>query len=312
MAVVTVTLNPCIDKTFLVERVAPDRQLDARDVRLFPGGGGLNVARAVRELGGEVRALWTCGGHTGGRLAELLDEDGVPHEPVRIEDTIRENLMVTETPSREQYRFGMPGPELREEERAEWGRRLRELSPPPDLAVFSGSLPAGASPGWFGELLRSFPDGTRVVVDTKKEALARALEERVFLVKPNLRELEDVVGRELPGDDEIEEAAGEIVASGGPEVVLVSLGRGGAVLVTAEGAERLPAPTVRLKSRIGAGDSMVGGLVRALDAGRPLRDAAAFGVAAGAAAVMQEGTALCRRGDTDRLYRRTRRRPAER
>jgi 6-phosphofructokinase 2 len=139
------------------------------------------------------------------------------------------------------------------------------------------------------------------VVDTKDAALARALDAGVFLIKPNIHELEQLVGRELAGDRAVAEAAGEIVDRGGAEVALVSLGRGGAMLVTADGVEHLRAPVVPLGSKVGAGDSMVGGLAVALARGRELRDAARYAVAAGAAAVMTPGTELCRAEDVERL-----------
>ncbi|MDX1648599.1 MAG: 1-phosphofructokinase family hexose kinase [Myxococcota bacterium] len=309
MDIVTVTLNPCIDKTFQVERVAPDRKLQAREVRQYPGGGGLNVARAVTKLGGEARALWSCGGPTGDLLRRLLADEGVAETGVAIDGEVRENLIVTETSSSQQYRFGMPGPELTEDDRKRWRETLDGLDPTPAYVVFSGSRPPGAPLDWYGELVRGLPERTRVVVDTKKDALAEALEAGVFLVKPNVRELGDVLDRELEDDDAIEQAASGLVERGAAEVVLVSLGQAGALLVTAEGSERLFAPTVRPRSRVGAGDSTVGGCVLALARGRPLREAVQYGMAAGAATVMTPGTALCRREDTERLYAHVRREP---
>jgi 6-phosphofructokinase 2 len=306
MAVVTVTLNPCIDKTLSVERVVPDQKLGARDVRTYPGGGGLNVARAIHALGGEVCALWSQGGMVGDRLEALIDAEAVPQRPVPIAGEVRENLIVSETSSSQQYRFSLRGPELCEDERARWRRSVEEVSGA-SFVVFSGSLPRDAPVAWYAELIEAVPDGARVVVDSKEAALARACEAGVHLVKPNLHELEQLVGRELSDDDAIEEAASEIVERGGAEIVLVSLGRGGAIVVDATGCEQLAAPSVPLRSKIGAGDSMVGATVLGLDRGWSVHDAAAFGVAAGAAAVMNPGTELCRREDADRLYERMKR-----
>lgn len=307
MTVVTVTLNPCIDKTFSVERVVPDRKLAAENVREYPGGGGINVARVITRLGGDARALWSCGGDTGRRLARLLDAENVPHEPIPIEGEVRENLIATDASSGEQYRFGMPGPLLTDGERAHWVECLQQLPSSARYVVFSGSLPGGMPAEWYGDLLRAVPSGTRVVVDTKRDALRRALQAGVYLIKPNARELGEATGRELSDDEQIERAAREIVERGGAEVVIVSLGRGGALLVTADGIERFSAPSVPVRSKVGAGDSLVGGLVTALDQGRRLEEAASLGVAAGAAAFMTEGTELCRREDTERLARSVRR-----
>lgn len=303
MAIVTVTLNPCIDKTFSVDHVIADRKLACADMHEYPGGGGINAARVATRLGGDARALWSCGGDTGRRLAQLLDAENVPHTPIPVEGRVRENLIITDASTGEQYRFGMPGPPLTEEERARWVERVRSLPSSVRYIVVSGSVPPGTPGKWYVELLHALPSRARVVVDTKRDALRRALDAGVYLIKPNVRELEEVAGRELPDDERIQEAAHEIIGRGGAEAVLVSLGRGGAILATAEAMERIHAPAVPVRSKVGAGDSTVGGLVTALDQGRPLAEAARFGVAAGAAAVMAPGTQLASREDAERLYR---------
>lgn len=312
MSIVTVTVNPCIDKSCVVERVLADRKLAASRVRRDPGGGGLNVARVVSRLGGDVCALWTSGGRVGAALADLLDAEGLSHAEVPIADEVRENLIVGEEESGQQYRFGMPGPALTEDEQARWADELRERAEGARYVVFSGSLPGSASLEWFGRLLAAVPEGVRVVVDTKRGPLQRALEHGVYLVKPNVEELEDIADRELDDEGAILGVAREVIERGGCEVVLVSLGRGGALLVTAEHAERFTSPSVKLRSKIGAGDSMVGGLVQALDAGATLSDATVRGVAAGTAAVMTEGTELCHAKDVHHLLGRVERRGLER
>lgn len=310
MKTVTVTLNPCIDKTFSVERVVADRKLAGQDVQEYPGGGGINVARVITRLGGEVQALWSRGGDIGSRLARLLDAEHVPHVPVPIEGDVRENVIVTDRSTGEQYRFGMPGPRLSDADQKRWLENVRRIPASVEYVVFSGSLPGGVSADWYGELLRAVPRGPRIIVDTKRAALRRALDNGVYLVKPNALELGEIVGREMAHDADIEQAAREIVEAGGAEVVIVSLGRGGAILVTAARVEHVSAPAVPVRSKVGAGDSMVGGLTAALVEKRPLDEAVRFGVAAGAAAVTNEGTALCRREDAERLYQSMRRREA--
>jgi 6-phosphofructokinase 2 len=314
MTVVTVTLNPCIDQTFSVERIVADRKLAGEDVREYPGGGGINVARVISRLGGDVHALWSCGGDTGGRLAQLLDSERVPHTPIPIGGKVRVNLIITDASSGEQYRFGMPGPVLTEEEHARWLDALGRLPSSVRYLALSGSLPGGVSVEAYAELLRAVPGGIRVIVDTKKDALRQAFATGVYLVKPNLNELGEVAGRELTDDEQIERAAREIIEfpaefpgefpgeRRGAKVVLVSLGRAGALLVTADSIERFSTPAVPVRSKVGAGDSMIGGLLAALDQGRPLNEAVRVGVAAGAAAVMRHGTELCRREDVERLY----------
>lgn len=302
MEIVTITLNPCIDKTLRVERVMPERKLPVTRVRRYPGGGGINVARVIGRLGGSAQALWSCGGSTGKLLAELLDREDVSNTPVPMQQDTRENLIITDESSDQQYRLGLPGPGLTPSERSDWQKRLHDRPRPPRFAVFSGSLPEEVPPDWYAELLRSLPPETKVVVDTKRGALAKALEIGVYLIKPNVHELEEVVGRELGDDEQIVEAGRELIRHGGAESLLVSLGRGGAILVSAEDHERLSAPAVKVRSKVGAGDSMVGGLVFALARGLPMGDSARMAIAAGAAAVMTEGTDLCRREDVERIY----------
>lgn len=307
MTIATITLNPCIDKTLSVERVIPDRKLPVTSVRRDPGGGGINVARVVGRLGGESLALWSCGGSNGKVLSRLLDEEGVGHRPVPMEKETRENLIITDESNGAQYRLGIPGPGLTESERSDWLGNVRQWPEPPAYVVFSGSVPEKVSLDWYGELLRAVSSEARVVVDTKRSALAKALDQGVYLVKPNVHELEEVIGRELEDDEQIIDASRDLIRRGGAEVVLVSLGRGGAIITTSNSAERLSAPAVKIRSKVGAGDSMVGGLVFALAQGRSLSDAARMAVAAGAAAVMTEGTDLCHREDVERLYDRVER-----
>lgn len=302
MNIVTVTLNPCIDKTVSVAQVLPDCKLCCRNVRAYPGGGGINVARVVSRLGVPVRAYWSCGGENGRRLGKFLDDEKVPHEPIAIEESTRENLIVREESSGNLFRFGMPGPLLSEAERQRWIQQVRQIPSSVGYVVVSGSLPEGTPPEWYGELLRGIPDGIRIIVDTKQEALRYALEVGVYLIKPNVREMEQLVGRELPDETAIELAVREIIDRGGAEVVILSLGRAGVLLATADRLERIPAPSVRLQSKVGAGDAVVGGLVAALSKGKALPEAARFGVAAGAAAVITEGTELCRKEDAEQLF----------
>lgn len=302
MSIVTVTMNPCIDKTFTVDHVVPDRKLQARDVQRYPGGGGLNVARAIGRLGGRALALWSCGGPNGQLLSQLLEREHVKQRAIPIAGTTRENVIAYESSSDQQYRFGLPGPRLSAGELDTWARSVEGIDPPPAYMVLSGSLPPGVPADWYGRLIDASSEQTRVVVDTKGEALRRALRAGVFLIKPNVSELEEIVGHELDGDEAIERGAREIISRGASTTVLVSLGRAGALLITPDERRFVRAPTVRARSKVGAGDSMVGGLVHGLARGWELVDAVKLGVAAGTAAVMTEGTELCRGEDVRRLY----------
>jgi 6-phosphofructokinase 2 len=300
--ILTLTVNPSVDASCAVDRVVPDRKLRCTRPRREPGGGGINVARAVHILGGEATAVWARGGPTGDLLAQLLDDGKVSHVPVSVSGTIRESLMVYEESSGSQYRFQMPGPELDAESLHRLGRAVTERSPSPQYVVLSGSLPPGVPDDFYARLATAMGPNVRVVVDTSGSPLRRTVERGVFLIKPNLGELADLVGGPLESDGDVMAAARRLLEAEAAHAVAVSLGAGGAMVVTRDGCDHIRSPTVPIRSRVGAGDSMVAGTVLALARGMPVGDAVRFGVAAGASAVMTPGSELCRRDDTERLY----------
>lgn len=304
VSILTVTVNPAIDKYTCVDQVAAERKLRCSEPRRQPGGGGINVSRAIRFLGGDSLALWTRGGPLGDLLAGLLDGEGVTHRPVPIDGMTRENLIVREENSDRHYRFGMPGPRMGPEETDRFLDLVHDLNVDPDFVVASGSLPPGVDDDFFARLAGLARErGWRLVLDTSGRPLEVAVQgEGVYLLKPNLRELRQLAGQELETESAIIEACRGLVRDGCCRVVIASLGAGGALLVTGDRTRRIAAPTVPIRSRIGAGDSMVAGLVLALSRGESIERAALFGVAAGSAAVTTSGTRLCRREETERLF----------
>lgn len=301
--IIAFTMNPAIDKSSSVDHVIAERKLYCKAPRFEPGGGGVNVARAIKKLGGESLLLFPAGGLTGHRLTELLDREGIIHRPLPIEGMIRENLVILDESTGQQYRFGMPGPILRDEE---WKRCLHELSaisPTPDYLVASGSLPPGLPDDFYAQVARSGKDNVaRVIVDASGKALNLALQEGVYLIKPNGREFKDLIGKDIKEESQIKAEARKMVKSGRCEVLVISLGAAGALLVSGNIAEHISAPTVPIVSKVGAGDSMVAGMVLSLARGKALRESVLFGMASGAAAVMTPGSELCRREDAERLY----------
>lgn len=300
--IVTLTLNPAVDKNSTVDQVVAERKLRCGEPRYHPGGGGLNVARAITELGGEATAYWTCGGAIGELLKQSLDDEEIQHHPIGIAAMTRENLIVYERSSDRQYRFGMPGARLSGHEVKTCLDRLQAIDPPPEYLVLSGSLPPGPDDDLYARVAQAMPPSCRVVLDASGTAFKRGLETPVYLIKPNMHELEQLAGRSVKGDAEIREVARSLLDEGRVQVVVTSLGSGGAVLTTTDTHEHIRAPTTKIRSKVGAGDSMVAGMVFALSAGKTVAEAARFGVAAGSAAVMTEGTELCRRKDAERLY----------
>lgn len=304
--IVTLTINPAIDTTTAVDHVVTDRKLRCKPPRHDPGGGGINVARAIRKLDGDSLAVFVAGGPTGQLLQELLRREGVRQLAIPTEAWTRENLYVMEEATRHQYRFIMPGPTLKE---TEWKRCLEAIAALPEKPAYlvaSGSLPPGVPEDFFARVARLAKGmNSRFVLDTHGEPLRLALNEGVYLLKPNLREMWELTGQELRDEAQQSAAAMQLVRAQQCEVVVLSLGPAGALLATATGTERLFAPSVRVQSRVGAGDSMLGGLVFSLAQGKTLRTAVRFGIAAGAAATLNPGTQVCGREDTEHLFEHT-------
>jgi 6-phosphofructokinase 2 len=301
-SVVTVTMNPAVDVSTEVARVVSDDKLRCVSPRYEPGGGGINVARVIGRLGGSATALFPSGGPAGRLLETLLETEGVDSMVVPIRGFTRENLNVVERATGRQFRFVLPGPALAEAEWEECFDRVRSLDPFPSYLVASGSLPPSVPEDFYARLARlARQRGARFVLDASGPALERALDESVFLWKPSLRELQAWAGE--TGSDEAawRRTARRAVEGGHCEIVVLSLGGAGLICASREGEERLAPPAVSVCSAVGAGDSLVAGIVFTLACGRPIGEAVRYGMAAAAAAVMNPGTELCRKRDVDRL-----------
>jgi 6-phosphofructokinase 2 len=303
MKIITLTMNPTIDTSTKVKRILPEKKLRCKTPKFEPGGGGLNVSRAIRNLGGESIAFYTCGGTTGSFINQLLEEEGIDHQPIAVNDTSRENFTATEEETGQQFRFVLPGPKLKKHEWEKVLNEIHSLKNPPEYIVASGSLPPGVPKDFYAEAAKiGKAIGSKVIVDTSGDAIKFAVDEGVFLIKPNINEMKDLMKKDFQNESEIADAAQNLIAHKNTEVVIVSLGSGGALLVTKDSAEHLRAPTVPIKSKVGAGDSTVAGITLHLSKGNDIRDSVLFGIAAGASAVMTPGSELCRKDDTEKLY----------
>lgn len=297
--VVTLTLNPALDISTSVAAVEPWRKLRCEAAQLDPGGGGINVARVVQALGGRAIAVAALGGHVGSEVAAALARQGVPLTRVQTSHGTRQNFAVTERTTGRQFRFIQGGDPMT---RTEWKRCLEVTVTEARSArclVASGSLPAGVPDDFYAQLAhRVAPLNVPIIVDTSGPALLAAILAPVALVKPSVNELQSLVHRELHDASEYEGAARELLSAGQCRAIIVSLGGEGALLVPRDAeAELVRAPAVEVRSTIGAGDSMVGAIALQLARRASLTDALRFGVAAGTAAVLHAGTALCRADD---------------
>jgi 6-phosphofructokinase 2 len=297
----TLTVNPSVDVSASVDRVVPEDKLRCDDPRYDPGGGGINVARVVNVLGGRSLAVWASGGMTGAFLGSLIEAEGVDHVSIGVAGTTRQNVIIYERATGLQYRFGMPGVPLSREEQLACGVAVGERVAESRTLVLSGSLPPDTPVNFYRRIIDRLPAGTRTLVDTSGAALRETIGPGVFLIKPNRREISLLTGCRIE-ESALADAAQGLARDGAAEVVVVSLGGDGVIYATADGGETLRCPDVPIRSKVGAGDSMVGGIAFALARGKDIGRAVRLGLAAGTAAVMSAGTELCRRQDTERLY----------
>lgn len=300
--ILTVTVNPSIDVSAETEAVSPEHKLRCTGVRRDPGGGGINVARVLRRLGAACSALYPAGGVLGQLLQRLLEAEGVPGTALRIAEETRESFTILERASGREYRFVLSGPKLA---RAEWQaciERAAALAGSGTYVVASGSLPAGVPEDFYARLAQAVKaHGSRVVLDTSGPPLAAALDEGVFLVKPNLRELRELTGRPLEAERDWALAAEELVTRGKAQVVALSLGHRGALLAARNATLRAPAIPVKIASTVGAGDSFLAAMVWRLARGAAIEEAFRYSVAGGTAALLAPGTSLAHKDDTERL-----------
>ncbi|HHZ09335.1 MAG TPA: 1-phosphofructokinase family hexose kinase [Rhizobiales bacterium] len=299
--IVTVTLNPTVDLSSDTETVRPVRKVRTRNERFDPGGGGINVARVVAKLGGDVEAVYLAGGEIGTLLDRLLADQGIARHRIPIAGQTRVGYIVHEQSTGLEYRFVPEGPHVTAADCE--ACRAALASRRADYLVCSGSLPGGAPADTYARIADlAVRTGAKFVLDSSGEGLRATLEtDSVYLVKPSLGELEQYVGRRLTPDQAAQEAA-RIVDRGMAEIVAVTLGTDGAILAGRGEVLRLPAIPVRVTSAVGAGDSFLAAMIWALSEGRTTSDAFRLGVAAGAAAAMTPGTELCRAEDVHALY----------
>jgi 6-phosphofructokinase 2 len=302
--ILTITLNPTVDKSTTVDNIKPEKKLRCTPPKYEPGGGGVNVSRGLARFSIPSTALITSGGRTGELLQELLKKEDVSILPVHVSAETRENFIVVDTSHNEQYRFGMPGEDITDKEIKALDDKINSLSPFPEIVVVSGSLPAGIDAGYMRTLVKTLKEkGAKVIVDTSGDALTEVLKEGVYLLKPNLGELGSLTGNDNLDNHSADEAAKQLIDEGKAEIVVVSLGPQGAYLVSKDECIHVPAPSVKKRSTVGAGDSMVAGMVSVLAKGGSLTEMARMGVACGSAATMAEGTGLFTKENAERLYK---------
>jgi 6-phosphofructokinase 2 len=299
--IVTLTVNPALDKSAHFRGLVPEQKIRCEEPRYDAGGGGVNASKAIARLEGESLCVFTSGGPIGLMLEELVRKDSIAFKAIKTTNWTRESFVAVDDNTNSQYRFGFPGSPISETEKNDIIQTIQELKP--KFLVLSGSLNEGLPTDFYQHIAYlAKQSGSKVIVDTSGEALQKVLETGVYLIKPNVGELAKLIGVERLEMGEVVHAAQKLIEKGSAEIVVVSLGPQGAVLVTATQTEFVPAPNVVKKSTVGAGDSMVGAMVWALSQNKNLKEVVQWGVACGSAATMNEGTQLFKLEDAKRLF----------
>ena len=299
--IITVTVNPAVDLTVTLDEFVPGDANRIISSRTDPGGKGVNVSRVLLELGCESLAMGFVSGARGRFIEQTLQEQGIYTDFLHTPGQTRTNVTIIDRKHNTATTLNEPGPTTDPHHVHSLLQRLRKQLSPGDWLIIGGSVPPGVDPGLYAEIIRLAKDrGARCIVDADGQPLLRAMAERPFLVKPNRTEVERILGRISRHDEPLQEAAEQIHAVG-VEVVVLSQGAQGAVVVSSEGAFRVYPPAVPAISTVGTGDAMVAGLVQVLSQGGSLEEALRLGAAAGAAAALTPGTLLCRRADVVRL-----------
>ena len=301
--IITLTLNPVVDKNTNATGFWPNAMIKGTSPIYYAGGGGINVSRAIDNLGGTSTAIYLAGGRTGEHLEQLLNKTGISQLKVSIRKATRENLTVTDAASSYKYHFGLPGPTITKKE---WKQVLQLLDyhvNKGDYLVASGKLPAGIPDNYYtiiAEIAKN--KEARFILDTKGAALLHAIKSELFLIKPNLSELSYLNGVQEITYAQLNTIVEQFLKNHPCKNIVVSLGARGALLGTKDFLQYIQAPVVQEKNRIGAGDSMVAGMILAHQKGMTTTEMVQYGVACGSAATINSGAQLCNRKDVDSIY----------
>ena len=298
--ITTICLNPCFDKTVNVDRLYPGQVNRIRDARVDLGGKGINVAVVAQRLGLDVQCLGIMGENGAAELTSMMDREGLKHRFMTVPGHVRTNLKVYSMDGQGVTELNEPGTPLNNEYLDQFTEIAEKYTEDSDMVVVTGSLPPGCPEGTYRDLMTAL-EGKKCILDTEgKELELAAKGAHPFLIKPNLREMEATLGIELRTMRAIRDASLLFLRLGVKHSV-VSMGAMGAMYIAEDKTLFAPALRVETKSTVGAGDAMIGGMLLGYEIEKDMSKAFRYGIAAGAASVMTEGTQLIVRSDFEKL-----------
>ena len=299
--ITTVTMNPCIDKSITVAEFKYGRLNRVLSSRSDIGGKGINVATAYKKLGGEVFCTGINYKIDGDFITDKLDEMNIPHDFVIVSGKLRENLKIVDQSNGYITEINETGYLSSEKSIKELKEKVHILSKRSSLMVFSGSVPKGIESDIYKELINECDQHTcKIILDAEGMLLLEGLKAKPYLIKPNKFELENALGSELNSLKELVSGARKLL-NFGIQIICVSLGKDGAIILNKDHVYYAPPLPVEVKSTVGAGDSMVAALCLAIERKQPLNQMLRMAVAAAAATIQLEGTQMCNKQNFDAL-----------
>jgi 6-phosphofructokinase 2 len=295
----TITLNPILDRIVEVEELMYDDVNVVVEEKKYPGGKGIDVSRVIKELGGQSLAMGFVGGYNGLEIVGRLVNEGVMCDFTKIHNETRAHITIFQRKKKLQTLLGTLCPEISQIEVDEFFRKVQEI-PANSYAIISGNIPQGMSDSFYAQLITTLKErDVKVILDTDEEALKRGADAGPYLLKPNIHEfsrlvktnvseIEDIIKYARPYEDKI-------------KYIVVSMGAKGVVGISKEGNYHVIPPKINVRSSIGAGDSLVAGIIFALSENTPFEDALLLGVACGTASALNPGSDLCNKNDIDMI-----------
>ncbi|MDK2784581.1 MAG: tagatose 6-phosphate kinase [Bacillota bacterium] len=301
--ILCVTLNAAVDKTYIVEGFRAGEIFRVKEVQVLPGGKGINVARAIRVLGGDVLATGFIGGHNGAFIEERLAAEGIPSDFVQIPAESRLTVSIIDPINSSETGLYEQGPAVCAEDWERFKEHFAVLLEKAEIAILSGSLPRGLAADAYAELIEmARGTGCSVILDTSGEALKTGLAAHPWLIKPNRSEAEGLLERPLEGVSAVVEGIKKLLADG-QEAVAISLGKDGVIGGCGYGIWRVRAPQVHAASSVGAGDAFVAGFTLAWLRKGDFAEALRYGTACAAASVTRVGAGMLSPSDVEYLSR---------
>jgi 1-phosphofructokinase family hexose kinase len=300
--IVTVTLNPVLDRTLTVPYIPFNQMIRATELRLDWGGKGFNVSRALHALGAQSTAMGLVGGATGQLLERGLRDLGIATDLLHISGETRTNTVIAEMDSGRYIKVNEVGPTVQALELSAFLARVHERVHPGDIWILSGSLPPGLPPNLYAQLIALLRKaGAMTFLDTSGEPLRLGCLAGPHLVKPNVFEAEEMLGQEINSDADALRAV-KFFLQQGAELAALSLGADGLLLASTQQAIWASPPRVPVRNPVGAGDALLAGIAWAMEQAMPLEEIARWGVATGTAAATCEGVSVGVRAEVESLY----------